>query len=238
MTVEDIMTTQVMSIAPETLISEASDILHGHNFSALPVVSGDKTVLGMVSERELFSQDYKVHLPTYLYVLKQTDFVMGGKKELPYEAGRLARITAGEIMSKQASFVPPNMELGKLAAKFVAETADVFPVVDNSNALLGIVSRADLLKQYASPDLLLSYASSQASAPKSSSRYVDNEFGFVEKDFRSHFAFVTKARANIWLTTATILFIIGFLAGIIYVVNPNIFRPQQSGTSQDAPPPF
>ena len=224
------MTKKVVTVSPDTLISKVADILHINSFSGVPVIGKDKTVLGVVTEKELFSQDYRIHLPTYIHILKQTDFVLGGKKELPYEAGRLSRITAGEVMTKETPFVSPDLALDKLAAKFSTEGMNVFPVVDGTNTLLGIVSRSDLLKQFAS-----------ASVPARShtaSRHVDNEFGFVEKDIQSRYALVAKRRANVWVITATILFIVGFLAGIIYVVNPGIFHFGRSGVTIESSPPF
>lgn len=215
MVVKDIMTTKVITITPGTLISEAAEILHQHQFAALPVVNEYGLVVGMVGERELFSADYKFYLPMYIHMLKETDFVMGGNKDLPYEAGRVTRMTAQEIMNRRTPFVEPNLDLERLAARFALDGVNTIPVVDHANKLLGIVARSDLLKHYAGIDLEYQ--------PQDKERHVDNEIKYVQKDLTNRYAFVTKSRANVWIITATVLFIIGFVAGILYVVNPQIF---------------
>ncbi len=59
-------------------------------------------------------------------------------------------------------------------------------------------------------------------------RKIDIQVGAFNKSLRSRFALVAKARANVWFTTAIVLAMVGFLSGIIYVADPQIFT---------APPP-
>ncbi len=204
-----------LSVRLNTSVVEVAKLLHTSGVSALPVVSEEGVVQGLVSERELFSEDYNLHYPTYISLLNQTDFVLGGNKNLPYEAERITRITAEEVMNRQVFFVPFDLELSKLVADMLSSETDLAPVVDTANHLLGTVSKGDLLKALTGVSPL--------PKPTHKPRHVDNEFDFVQKDLSSHFAMVAKARANIWVTTATVLFIVGFLAGMVYVVNPNVF---------------
>jgi hypothetical protein len=59
--------------------------------------------------------------------------------------------------------------------------------------------------------------------PKRTSRKIDTTVGQTFQDFESRFALVTKTRANIWLTSAVVLFLIGFVVGIAYLADPNAF---------------
>jgi hypothetical protein len=52
-------------------------------------------------------------------------------------------------------------------------------------------------------------------------RPIDAEVGQTYNEFKSKFALVTKLRANIWLVTAVVLFMIGLLTGTALIVNPN-----------------
>jgi hypothetical protein len=54
-------------------------------------------------------------------------------------------------------------------------------------------------------------------------RPIDQSVGRTYTDFRSRFAVVSKLRANIWLTTALVLFVIGFIIGVAYIVDPKSF---------------
>jgi len=212
---KDLMSKDAVKVSLKATIPEVAAVLHNNGLLGVAVVDEQGIVRGVITERELFSGDFKVYYPTYINLINQTDFVLGGNKELPYEAGRILRITAEEIMNKQIFFAPADMDLKQVAAKMLAEDAPLIPVVDSANHYLGVIYK----------DQLLEFFSGASAPPKPAGKahYVDNEFDYVQKDLSNRFAFVTKTRANIWLTIATVLFIIGFLAGVVYVVNPNIF---------------
>ena len=62
-------------------------------------------------------------------------------------------------------------------------------------------------------------------------RPIDAELSYVHKDLSSRFAYVARARANIWLTTAVVLFIVGFVLGVIYVADPSIITKGRNGVN-------
>ncbi len=216
MLVKDLMITKVVSVKPTTSVSEVADILHSRGFTGLPVVNDEGTVLGLITEQELFSSDSKLYLPMYIKLLKETHFVIGGHKMLPYVADQLTRTVAKDIMNQDVYFARPDMEAHELAEVIARKNVNPVPVTDNTNHLLGIISRSDLIK-------LLIAGPVTAEAQKHASRPIDDELRYVHKDLSSRFAYVARARANIWLTTAIVLFVVGFVAGIIYVADPNIF---------------
>lgn len=52
-------------------------------------------------------------------------------------------------------------------------------------------------------------------------RKIDQNVDTTYKEFRSKFALITKARANIWVVAAVVLFIFGLLSGTAILVDPN-----------------
>src|SRR3989344_7009106 len=227
MQVKDIMTQKVVTVKPETLLMEVAEVLHSHQVRGVPVVNEFGIVEGLITEEELFSGDHKFYLPMYAWLIGETDFVMGAKQGLPYEAGRITRIMAKEVMNRQVYFADPNMEIQELAAKIAGLNSNPIPVTDTANRLLGIVSKGDLLRHLAGQKI--------KPEPVKKPRYVDKEFEFVASDMSSRFAFIVKARTTVWLVTATVLFIIGFIAGMAYVVNPKIFNFQNGRINIQAP---
>lgn len=216
MKIQDIMVREVITVKPEATLTEVADLLHANNISGIPVVNDYGIIEGVVTEDELFSVDHKFYLPTYAKLINETDFVLGAKQGLPYEAGRITRITAGEVMNKQVFFAPADMEIEKAAARAAFLNQDSVPVVDQANTLLGIVSKGDLLRHLAGVE--------QKKENVKKPKVIDKDFESVARTMSSHFAFIAKSRANVWIITAAILFIIGFLAGMMYVVNPEIFH--------------
>lgn len=219
MLVKDLMSTNVITVKPETLVSEVADILHQHHFSGLPVVNEQGMVLGTISERDFITAGSDLYLPTYIKMLSDMDYIQGGKKELPHVVNQIVSATAKDIMNQHIPFVRPDTPLEKLATIFGEERVNPVPVTDSANKLLGIISRSDLIKFFSPTQVQSSYVTEQGS----SIRKIDDQVNFTQSHLRKNFAYVAKARANIWITTAVVLFIVGFVAGIVYVVDPNIF---------------
>lgn len=216
MLVKDLMTTRVVSVKPDAQVSDVADLLHKRSFTGIPVVNNDNVVVGLITEQELFSADSKLYLPMYIKLLKESHFVIGGHKMLPYVADQLTRTKAGDIMNQDIYFAKPDMEAHELAEVIARKNINPVPVTDQGNHLLGIISRTDLIQL-----LLPSHVTAEVHEHKP--RPIDDELRYVHKDLSSRFAYVARARANIWITTAIVLFIVGFVAGIIYVADPNVF---------------
>jgi CBS domain-containing protein len=230
MQVKDLMTTKVVSVKPTTKVSEVASILHSQHFAGVPVVKEDGTVVGLITEKELFSADSKLYLPGYIQILQETHFVIGGHKELPYVAGQLIRTKAEDIMNQDIYFAQPETSVEEVAEAFGKYDQNPIPVTDHANTLLGIISRSDLVKLLV-PPRLIHPGLDRAVLTHPHKRPIDEELLYVKRDLSSRFAYVARARANIWLTTAVVLFVVGFVLGVIYVADPTILQkknPPQS----------
>jgi CBS domain-containing protein len=216
MLVKDLMTPEVVSVRPDTSITDVAEILHKHSFSGLPVVDEHKTVLGMINERDFLASKAQIYLPTYIKLLQSLDYVGKDKRTLPYVAKQIEHFKAADIMNKHVLFVHPETSIEEVAEIFATRGNNPIAVTDHENKIKGIIARSDLLKPMLRSD-------SRREIQPIHSRSVDAQVEYLTKDFQSRFAYVTKARANIWLTTAIVLAIAGFLAGIFYVVDPNVF---------------
>lgn len=219
MLVKDLMTTNIITVTPDTKVSEVAAILHEHHFSGLPVVNEDNHVLGTISERDFITATSGLYLPTYIKLLSSMDYVQGAKKNLPHVVDQIVNATAKDIMNQNVPFARPETTLEQVAHMFAEQRANPIPVTDPTNKLLGIISRSDLIKFFSPNEVKSSYKPEQRA-----NRMIDEQVDFTQNHFTSRFAYVAKARANIWATAAIVLFIVGFLAGVIYVADPNIFK--------------
>ncbi len=223
MLVKDLMSTNVVTVTPETLVSEVAEILHQHHFSGLPVVNEQGVVIGTVSERDFITAESNLYLPTYIKMLSNMDYIQGGKKELPHVVNQIINATVKDIMNQQVPFVRPDTPLEQLATIFGEQRVNPVPVTDSTNKLIGIISRSDLIKFFSPKQVKMGYVT------ETRTRKIDQQVDFTQGHFRDNFAYVAKARANIWITTAVVLFIVGFLAGIFYVANPDVFTKETPG---------
>lgn len=227
MLVKDLMTKSVITVKPDMLISEVAELLHKNHFTGVPVVDEKGVVLGTISERDFITADSNLYLPTYIKLLSGMDYLQGSGKQLPHVVNQIVNATAKEIMNREVPFANPEMTLEQLAMIFAEKRVNPVPVTDSSNHIVGIISRSDLIKFFSPSQVKTAYVPDHQH-----DRPIDKEVEYLSGRFSRTFAVVAKARANIWLTTAIVLFMVGFLAGIIYVADPNIFVPQQPAIRQ------
>jgi CBS domain-containing protein len=126
--VQDVMTIEVVVAQPTTPVTQVARLLADHRLSALPVVDGGGRVLGVVS---------------------QADLLVDGR---PLADGQPAA-TAGAVMTSPAVTVDPQATVTEAARRMQAAAGmKRLPVVTGSGRLVGIVSRADLLRPLTHPD--------------------------------------------------------------------------------------
>lgn len=225
MQVKDLMTSKVITVSPDTLVSEVAELLHKYHFTGVPVVNEEGRVLGTISERDFITADSHLYLPTYIQMLSNVDYVQGAGKHLPHVVEQVVNAKAKDIMNQNIPFARPDTTIEEVSRMFAEKRVNPVPVTDSTNKLLGVISRSDLIKFF-SPDMVrANYIPKQEPVPQP--RMIDQQVAYTQSHFMSTFAYVAKARANIWLTAAIVLFIVGFIAGIIYVADPNIFINKQ-----------
>jgi CBS domain-containing protein len=143
MRIEDVMTRSVRTVSPETSLKEAAEILTELRISGLPVVADGK-VVGVVSEADILTKE-RGEAP-----------YRGGLLGLVFEDGqgraKLLAKTVGEAMTSPAVTVRPQRPVAEAAATMIDRKINRLPVVDDKGTLLGIVSRADLVRAFVRSD--------------------------------------------------------------------------------------
>lgn len=146
MKVKDVMTTEVSTIAPEASLKKAAVELATRRISGMPVVDGDGHVLGVVSEADILAKegDDRRGKGGFLRWLIDPDET--------WLTSRFDAVTVGEAMSKPARTIGPQRHLAEAATVMLDEGINRLPVVDESSRLVGLVSRADLVRAFARSD--------------------------------------------------------------------------------------
>src|SRR5581483_3665266 len=108
MNVGDLMTRDVVTVAPDATLKEVANLLVEHRIGGLPVCDADGTVLGIVSESDILWKELR-RLPDQDGLLDRLlDSAYGDDK-------RANAKTAGEAMSSPALTVEPDMPLARAA---------------------------------------------------------------------------------------------------------------------------
>lgn len=136
--VSTVMTTRVISTMPDVDLHEAARLLSENRISGMPVVDGQNRVIGIISEADLL--------------------LLAGMQEGHTFRDILHRILREPVPArKPGDKVQDVMSFPPITAKAdddVSEVANILderrikrlPVVDDSGKLLGIISRADIVR--------------------------------------------------------------------------------------------
>jgi CBS domain-containing protein len=144
MTVGDVMTREVVRVGLDTPYRVIVDALMERRISAVPVVDDTHRVVGIVSEADL------LHRVEFLgEEHERRVFERPSRHEARTKShGMLAR----DLMTSPAVTVAADTSVARAAKIMESARVKRLPVVDASGALVGIVSRADLLTMYVRPD--------------------------------------------------------------------------------------
>jgi CBS domain-containing protein len=142
MRVREIMTETVIAVRPEASLKEAARLLAEKGISGLPVVA-DGTLLGVLSDGDvLFKERGPLGLSGVLRLLDQ----YGIDGELKLEAR-----TVADAMTLPAVTIEPDRSVSAAAALMLEQRVHRLPVVEDG-ALVGIVTRGDLVRAFARGD--------------------------------------------------------------------------------------
>lgn len=132
MTVDALMTRDLITTTPGTSLSEISTLLREHGVRHLLVVDENNTLCGVISDRD---------------VLRVTSPFLDTYTEEPRDVKTLS-LPAGEIMRDDPIVIRPSTAVEEAAQLFLKHSISSLPVVDEG-ALVGIVTTKDLLQHYA-----------------------------------------------------------------------------------------
>jgi CBS domain-containing protein len=142
--VKDLMTTPVVTVGPATPFKEIVARLAAHRVSALPVVDDDGLVLGVVSEADLL---LKEEFPD-----PDQDIPLFWTRRRRLEREKAAGSTARDLMTVAVVSISSDATVPQAARRMHTAGVKRLPVVDERGRLVGIISRADLLKVFNRPD--------------------------------------------------------------------------------------
>ena len=136
MKAHQIMTRNVVTIAPDASIHDAAKLMIDHHVSGLPVVDAAGKLIGIVTERDFLRRQ---ELGTEIKRPRWLEFLRGpGKQAVDFvrEAGRKVH----EIMTPNVYSVIPDAELADIVEIMERHRIKRVPVVQGDH-LVGIVSR-------------------------------------------------------------------------------------------------
>ncbi len=141
MLVREVMTTDPVTATPETTIKEAISILARLGITAMPIVDRKGRLRGIVSEADLI-EDVVPRDPR--------------ARERPIVIDALyPPTTVEDVFTRAAVTVVPEDDAATAVELMTATGAKSLPVVGQDQHVVGVISRSDIVKQFARADVVI-----------------------------------------------------------------------------------
>ncbi len=138
-TARDIMVTEVICVGPDDPLVHAVETMSRSRVSGVPVVNGDRRVLGVISEKDILYQLLGETTDNFMAFLARC-LRSGDCCEVKVQG-----LTAREVMTSPAVTVREEATLVHLAELLTARQINRLPVTDAVGRMVGIITRSDIV---------------------------------------------------------------------------------------------
>ncbi len=142
---KNIMTSCVVTISSDATIGELSKILLENKISGVPVVDKEGKLIGIVSEADIIRENIKVRFPFYFDPLMFSGFV-GDFENYSEDIKEYLNTRVEEIMNHHVKTVKPATPVSETVDIMLSNRINRIPVVDENKKVVGIITRADVIK--------------------------------------------------------------------------------------------
>ena len=142
MKVADVMNRDVVVVSPSMPLKDVARVLANRHFSGVPVVDDDRKVLGVVSEADILVKERGPGSGRSIFELDTWDDKHGARD-------------AGGAMTAPAVTIGPERSVAEAASLMLDRGVNRLPVVDADQKLVGIVTRADLVRAFVRDDSVI-----------------------------------------------------------------------------------
>lgn len=187
----DVMVRGVVTVHPETSISDAIGLLIQHDISALPVVDDEAKLVGVLSEADLIHRaelGTEKHRPWWMEAVT-------GAAALAEEFAKAHGQKVGDIMTTEVVSVGEDTPISDIATLLERHRIKRVPVVHDGK-VIGVVSRANLIQALAST---ISKQSDNGAEDRAIRNELLDRLGHQDwTDFGGRNVIVTDAVVHLW----------------------------------------
>ncbi len=145
MLVTQIMSPDVITVTPDTPLSEVARLMAAQGVSGVPVVDpADGTLVGMITELDMVEREARYDAPvSTLFFDALLVFQREGNEE---HLKRILATRAEELMERTVYSIREDASIQEVATLMFERKVNPVPVISLGDELIGIVSRADVVR--------------------------------------------------------------------------------------------
>ncbi|NTU48727.1 MAG: CBS domain-containing protein [Syntrophobacteraceae bacterium] len=141
---KDIMTKDLITLSPDTEISEAAGILLERRINGAPVVDADGRLRGILCQSDLIAQQKRFPVPS-VFTLLDSFIPLSSQKSLEREMKKIVATRVADAMTENPVSVDLETSLEVIATLMVERKFHTLPVVDGGR-VVGIIGKEDVLR--------------------------------------------------------------------------------------------
>jgi CBS domain-containing protein len=142
--VKDIMTTDVITLTPDTDIVTAAKTLLREGINGAPVLDSEGNLIGIICQSDLVAQQKTLELPSFITILDAV-IPLKTQDEMERQIRKVSSTTVEDAMTEVPVFISPDTDVEEVATMMVTEKLYTVPVLENGK-LVGVVGKEDILR--------------------------------------------------------------------------------------------
>lgn len=141
---KDIMTRKIITVSPDTEITNAAKILLEKRINGLPVVDAFGRLVGILCQSDLVAQQKSIPIPS-VFTLLESFIPLTSIKRIDKEVEKIAALTVKQAMTANPVTVSPETDIEDVAKLMVDNKYHTLPVM-KGDTVVGVVGKEDVLR--------------------------------------------------------------------------------------------
>lgn len=141
----DVMVKKVITINKNASVAELSELLIKNKISGVPVVDDSGKLVGIATEGDLIVRDADLHFPRYFKLLDSIIYLESLNK-FKRNLRKYLGTKVEDVMTSKVKIVKEDTAVNVVTNIMIRNNVNRVPVLDNDGNLVGIITRADIVK--------------------------------------------------------------------------------------------
>ena len=142
---KNIMVKKVITINRNASVGKLSELLLKNKISGVPVVDDAGKMVGIATEGDLIVKDADLHFPRYFKLLDSIIYLESLNK-FKRNLTKYLGTKVGDVMTSKVWTVSEDTPVSEVANMMIRKNVNRVPVLDDDGNLVGIITRADVVK--------------------------------------------------------------------------------------------
>lgn len=139
MIVSEIMSTELVTVTPETPYRDIWKLFFSNRIHTIPVVNKSQKLIGIISREDLLRPLYPQYQNVLEYLETSKDF-----EDMENRVHEMQGKTAKDLMSTRVIFTREDTLIMRVLSRMIVRKVDQLPVLTYDDIVIGVVTKGDI----------------------------------------------------------------------------------------------